>query len=87
MNHCHEERASDERSGDLEPYLRFERDPRWLARPPPLEALEQKLNQLKTHHSRMEQYLATPQAMRRWRRTGALTDLTRNFQPLLPSCC
>ncbi len=46
-------------------YLRFERDPRWLvegrAR---LAALEQKLDRMKTHESRMEQHLATPQAMR-----------------------
>ena len=46
-------------------YLQFERDPRWLtegrAR---LEALEEKLNQMKTHQSRMEQHLATPAAMR-----------------------
>jgi len=46
-------------------YLRFERDPRWQAEGRHrLEALEQKLNQLKTHRSRMEQHLATPQAMR-----------------------
>jgi tetratricopeptide (TPR) repeat protein len=45
-------------------YLRFERDPRWLAEGRRrLQALEQKLNQLKTHQSRMEQHLATPQAM------------------------
>jgi len=46
-------------------YLRFERDPRWLddgrRR---LQALEQKLNQLKGHQSRMDQRLATPQSMR-----------------------
>ena len=46
-------------------YLRFERDPRWLAEGRSrLQALEQKLNRLRTHQSRMEQYLATPQAMR-----------------------
>ncbi len=46
-------------------YLRFERDARWLAEGRRrLEALEQKLNQLKSHQSRMEQHLATPQAMR-----------------------
>jgi hypothetical protein len=46
-------------------YLRFERDPLWLAEGRRrLQTLEQKLNQLKTHQSRMEQYLATPQAMR-----------------------
>jgi tetratricopeptide (TPR) repeat protein len=45
-------------------YLRFERDPRWLADGRRrLQALEQKLNQMKTHQSRMEQNLAKPQAM------------------------
>ena len=46
-------------------YLRFERDPRWLAEGRRrLENLEQKLNKLKTHQGRLEQDLATPQAMR-----------------------
>jgi len=46
-------------------YLRFERDPQWLAEGRRrLQTLELKLNQLKTHQSRMEQHLATPQAMR-----------------------
>jgi len=46
-------------------YLRFERDPRWLAEGRTrLAALEKKLNELKTHQSRMDQHLATPQAMR-----------------------
>ena len=46
-------------------YLRFERDARWLAEGRRrLQALEQKLNQLKSHESRMEQHLASPQAMR-----------------------
>ena len=46
-------------------YLKFERDPRWLAEGHArLQALEQKLNQLKTHQSRMEQQLGSPQAMR-----------------------
>jgi tetratricopeptide (TPR) repeat protein len=46
-------------------YLRFERDQRWLADGRRhLQALEQKLNQLKTHQSRMEQHLGTPEAMR-----------------------
>jgi CHAT domain-containing protein/tetratricopeptide (TPR) repeat protein len=46
-------------------YLRFERDPRWLAEGRArLQSLEQKLNRLKTHQSRMEQHLATPRAMR-----------------------
>jgi len=45
-------------------YLRFERDPRWLdAGRKRLQALEQKLNQLKTHQSRMEQNPDTFQAM------------------------
>ena len=46
-------------------YLRFERDARWQAEGRTrLQALEQKLNQLKTHQSRMDQYLSTPEAMR-----------------------
>jgi tetratricopeptide (TPR) repeat protein len=46
-------------------YLHFESDPRWLAEGRNrLQALEQKLNRLKSHQSRIEQYLATPQAMR-----------------------
>jgi tetratricopeptide (TPR) repeat protein len=46
-------------------FLRFERDPRWLtAGRRHLELLEQKLNQLKTHRSRLDQRLGTPQAMR-----------------------
>jgi len=45
-------------------YLRFERDPKWLADGRRrLQALELKLNQMKTHQSRMEQNLAGPQAM------------------------
>ena len=45
-------------------YLSFERDPSWLAEGRSrLEALEQKLNRLKTHQSRMEQHLASPLAM------------------------
>jgi hypothetical protein len=36
-------------------YLRFERDPRWLAEGRSrLETLKQKLNQIKTHQGRME---------------------------------
>jgi CHAT domain-containing protein/tetratricopeptide (TPR) repeat protein len=46
-------------------FLKFERDPKWLdegrAR---LNALEAKLDRLKTHESRMQQHLASPQAMR-----------------------
>ena len=46
-------------------YLRFEHDPRWLAEGRlRLEALERKVNELKSHQSRMDRYLATPQAMR-----------------------
>ena len=46
-------------------YLRFERDPNWLTEGRRrLYDLEQRLNQLKTHRSRMGQYLATPMAMR-----------------------
>lgn len=45
-------------------YLKFERDPRWLAEGRArLEALEQKLNQPKTHQGRMGQHPGTPQAM------------------------
>ncbi|MGA3046253.1 MAG: CHAT domain-containing protein [Terracidiphilus sp.] len=45
-------------------YLRFERDPRWLAEGRTrLQTLEQKLNQLKTHQSRMDQRLGTSRAM------------------------
>jgi len=46
-------------------YLRFERDPLWLAEGRRhLESLEQKLNQLKTHQSRIDRYIATPDARR-----------------------
>ena len=46
-------------------FLRFERDPGWLtAGRHHLELLEQKLDQLKTHRSRLDRRLATPQAMR-----------------------
>lgn len=46
-------------------YLQFERDPRWLTEGRTrLEALELKLNQLKSHQSRVNQHLATPEAMR-----------------------
>jgi len=45
-------------------YLRFERDPLWQAEGRRrLQSLEQKLNQLKTHQSRMDQHFANPQAM------------------------
>jgi len=46
-------------------YLRFERDPLWLAEGRRhLQELEQKLNQLKTHQSRIDHYLAAPDARR-----------------------
>jgi tetratricopeptide (TPR) repeat protein len=46
-------------------FLRFERDPAWLtAGRRHIELLEQKLDQLKTHRSRLDLRLATPQAMR-----------------------
>ena len=46
-------------------YLNFERDPRWLAEGQRrLSALQETLNRIKSHSSRMEQHLATPQAMR-----------------------
>jgi tetratricopeptide (TPR) repeat protein len=56
-------------------YLRFERDPRWLADGRRrLQSLEQKPNQLKTHQSRMEQHLESPQAMR----ALAVSGIARN---------
>ena len=69
-------------------YLNFEHDPRWQQEGRErLKALEEKLNRLKSHQSRMQQRLATPQAMRalaadrpRWRVS------TRNFPPCFPSC-
>lgn len=46
-------------------YLRFERDSKWQTEGRRrLELLEKKLNQLRTHKSRLEQRLATPQTMR-----------------------
>jgi tetratricopeptide (TPR) repeat protein len=45
-------------------YLRFERDPEWLAEGRRrLQLLEARLDQLRSHHARMENYLATPAAM------------------------
>ncbi|MGA2650919.1 MAG: tetratricopeptide repeat protein [Terracidiphilus sp.] len=45
-------------------YLKFERDPRWLAEGHSrLQALEEKLNQLKTHQGRMGQHPGTSPAM------------------------
>jgi tetratricopeptide (TPR) repeat protein len=46
-------------------YLKFEHDPRWQDEGRRrLQSLEDKLNRIKTHESRMQQHLATPQAMR-----------------------
>jgi CHAT domain-containing protein/tetratricopeptide (TPR) repeat protein len=46
-------------------YLRVESDPKWQAEGRArLAALQQKLDRLTTHRSRLEQHLATPQAMR-----------------------
>ncbi len=46
-------------------YLKFERDPHWQGEGRQrLQSLEDKLNRVKTHESRMQQHLATPQAMR-----------------------
>jgi tetratricopeptide (TPR) repeat protein len=46
-------------------YLQFERDPLWQAEGRRrMQALEEKLKQMKSHQSRMEQHLATPAAMR-----------------------
>ncbi len=46
-------------------FLKFERDSKWLEEGRQrLSSLEAKLDRLKTHQSRMEQHLATPQAMR-----------------------
>ena len=46
-------------------FLKFERDPKWQQEGRQrLSSLEEKLNRVKTHASRMEQHLATPQSMR-----------------------
>jgi tetratricopeptide (TPR) repeat protein len=46
-------------------YLKFEHDPRWQDEGRRrLQSLEDRLNRIKTHESRMQQHLATPQAMR-----------------------
>jgi tetratricopeptide (TPR) repeat protein len=46
-------------------YLKFEHDPHWQDEGRRrLQSLEDKLNRIKTHESRMQQHLATPQAMR-----------------------
>jgi tetratricopeptide (TPR) repeat protein len=53
-------------------YLKFERDPRWLAEGRRrLDALELRLDRLRTHQSRVEQHLAAPQAMRALAADGA----------------
>jgi len=46
-------------------YLRFERDEKWLDEGRRrLQALEKKLNQIRTHQSRIERHLTTPEGMR-----------------------
>jgi tetratricopeptide (TPR) repeat protein len=46
-------------------FLKFERDPKWLEEGRQrLSSLEEKLNRVKSHESRMEEHLATPQSMR-----------------------
>ena len=46
-------------------FLKFEKDPKWLDEGHTrLKSLEEKLNQLKTHQSRMEQHLRSPDSMR-----------------------
>lgn len=46
-------------------FLKFERDPKWQTEGRSrLSTLQDKLDRLKTHESRMEQHLATPQSMR-----------------------
>jgi hypothetical protein len=46
-------------------FLKFERDPKWQEEGRQrLQALEAKLSRVKTHESRMQQHLATPQSMR-----------------------
>ncbi len=46
-------------------YLQFERDPLWQAEGRRrMEALEEKLKQMKSHQSRIDQHLAAPAAMR-----------------------
>lgn len=46
-------------------FLRFEKDAQWQAEGRRrLQALEESLNQMKSHQSRMEQHLSTPRAMR-----------------------
>jgi len=46
-------------------FLKFENDTRWLNEGRSrLQALKQKVNQLKTHQGRMDEHLASPQAMR-----------------------
>ncbi len=70
-------------------YLKFERDPKWLEEGRQrLSSLETKLNQIKSHESRMQEYLATPQSMRALAaNTGALAgideELSTSFLPRL----
>jgi hypothetical protein len=56
-------------------FLKFERDPKWLDEGRKrLGSLEEKLEKLRTHQSRMEKHLATPQSMRAL--AGDLATLT-----------
>jgi len=66
-------------------YLQFERDPRWLADGRArLQALEEKLKRMKTHQSRMEQHLASPEAMRDLTADStALASIDEEFSSIL----
>jgi tetratricopeptide (TPR) repeat protein len=70
-------------------YLKFERDPKWLEEGRQrLASLESRLNRIKSHESRMQELLATPQAMRALAfNTGALAgideELSTSFLPQL----
>ena len=58
-------------------YITVERDPKWLAEGRrKLSALEETLNRLKSHQSRVDQMLATPQAM------NALAEDTKKLASL-----
>ncbi len=66
-------------------FLKFERDPQWQEEGRQrLQALESKLNRLKTHESRMEQHLATPGAMRALAAdAGTLAGIDEEFSTTL----
>jgi tetratricopeptide (TPR) repeat protein len=70
-------------------FLQFEHDAKWQEEGRTrLSTLEQKLNRLKTHESRMEQHLATPRAMRALAADGVTLagideELTSAFLPRL----